>query len=618
MATFTGSNSAEIIPDLIIGPIQAIGNDFVDALGGDDVAVGYSGDDVIRGGAGADVVIGGMLNAAGIITPSGINAADYTTSVDGVLIDLSVLVSLTLPILGINIQLTNASQGFGGDAQGDWLTDITNLIGSNTGGDNLTGNSGANTINGQGGDDVLDGNGGNDILLGGAANDRLIGGDGADALQGGAGLADTADYSASAAPVSVNLSTGIGSGGDAQGDTLSGIERLIGSSGNDTLIGSSFTDDTLIGGAGADALTGSGGVDTADYSSSGAAVSVNLGAGTGAGGDAQGDTLSDISSAIGSTFDDVLTGIGTSAGMLDGGAGNDFLTGAATLNGAAGNDSFLASAWAETVNGGADNDTVSYAASSAGVTVDLLLSGPQVSSGDASGDTLTGIENLTGSLFSDTLIGDEGGNFLNDGGVGGADILIGHGGNDGYAVYNSGDVVVETIGEGVDRVCVGVDYILGAGVFVEHLNTTSLHALYAVNLTGNEFVQLVRGNDGANVLDGAGGNDVLFGMGGSDYFRFSTALGADNIDRIMDFSVADDQIELDDAIFSALAIGALDASAFKDTALGPKDADDRIIYNSDTGALCYDADGSGTAFGNVRFATITGSPVLTAADFVVV
>ena len=89
-------------------------------------------------------------------------------------------------------------------------------------------------------------------------------------------------------------------------------------------------------------------------------------------------------------------------------------------------------------------------------------------------------------------------------------------------------------------------------------------------------------------------------------------------DRIGDFSVADDQIELDDAIFSALGLGELDASAFKDAATGVKDADDRIVYDSDTGALAYDADGSGTAFGNVRFATITGSPVLTAADFVVV
>jgi Ca2+-binding RTX toxin-like protein len=177
---------------------------------------------------------------------------------------------------------------------------------------------------------------------------------------------------------------------------------------------------------------------------------------------------------------------------------------------------------------------------------------------------------------------------------------------------------VELGGAGSDRVSAGVSYVLASGVSAEYLNTTSLHATYAVNLTGNELAQLVRGNDGANTIDGGGGKDVLFGMGGTDNFRFSTALGPGNVDRIADFNAAQDQIQLDNAIFSALGLGALAASAFKDTASGTTDANDRIIYNSDTGALCYDADGWGTAFGNVRFATITGSPVLTAADFVVV
>ncbi|WP_437372999.1 hypothetical protein [Inquilinus limosus] len=134
MTDFTGTNGAEIIPNLIIGPVQAIGNDFVDAQGGDDVAIGWSGDDVIRGGAGADVIIGGLLNAAGVITLSGIDAADYTNSAEGATVDLSVIVDLVLPILGIDIQLTGASQGFGGDAQGDYLVGIVNLLGSDTGG----------------------------------------------------------------------------------------------------------------------------------------------------------------------------------------------------------------------------------------------------------------------------------------------------------------------------------------------------------------------------------------------------------------------------------------------------------------------------------------------------
>ncbi|MEQ1955775.1 calcium-binding protein [Mesorhizobium sp. CN2-181] len=615
MATFTGSNSAEVLPDLIIGPVQGIGNDFVDALGGDDMAIGWSGDDVIRGGAGADVIIGGLVNAAGIITPSGIDAADYTTSVDGITIDLSVTVSLTLPMHGINLQLTNASQGFGGDAQGDWIKDITNLIGSNTGGDNLSGTSGANTFNGQGGNDILNGNGGNDILLGGAGDDVLIGGSGADSLQGGAGTSDTADYSGSASPVTVNLTSGTGSDGDAQGDTLTGIERLIGSAGNDTLIGSAG-DNTLIGGAGADTLTGNGGTDTVDYSGSSAAVNINLVAGTGTGGDAQGDMLVGTTNAIGSAFGDVLTGIGT--GTLEGRDGNDVLAGATTLDGGTGNDTLLGGAAAEILNGGADRDTVSYAASSAGVTVDLGLAGPQVSTGDASGDTLTGIENLRGSIFADVLTGDAGDNILNDGGVGGSDTLTGGGGNDSYSVYNASATIVEIAGEGADRVSAGVNFVLASGVSAEYLNTTSLQATYAVNLTGNELAQLVRGNDGANVLDGAGGNDVLWGMGGTDTFRFSSALGAGNVDRIGDFTVGEDLIELDDSIFSALGLGTLDASAFKDNAIAPRDADDRIFYNSNTGSLFYDADGTGTDFAAVKFATLAPGLALTAADFVVI
>ncbi|EFG9941159.1 calcium-binding protein, partial [Escherichia coli] len=60
------------------------------------------------------------------------------------------------------------------------------------------------------------------------------------------------------------------------------------------------------------------------------------------------------------------------------------------------------------------------------------------------------------------------------------------------------------------------------------------------------------------------------------------------------------------------------ASAFKVLGSGVVDADDRIIYNASTGALYYDADGSGTAFGRVQFATLTGSPTITAADFVII
>jgi glucose/arabinose dehydrogenase len=108
--------------------------------------------------------------------------------------------------------------------------------------------------------DILRGLGGNDMLFGGSGNDTLEGGPGADTLIGGPGM-DTADYSASAAAVSVNLFTGLGSGGDAQGDILGGIENIVGSAFNDTLTGDNGGN-ALNGGRGNDTLTGGPGADT--------------------------------------------------------------------------------------------------------------------------------------------------------------------------------------------------------------------------------------------------------------------------------------------------------------------------------------------------------------------
>ena len=144
--------------------------------------------------------------------------------------------------------------------------------------------------------DTLDGGDGNDVLDGGAGDDRLNGGAGADTLIGGAG-ADTAQYSGSSSGVKVSLVSGLGSGGDAEGDTLSGIENLIGSDfadkltgdgaandlfggdGNDSLYGGGG-DDRLSGDEGADLLDGGAGIDTADYSRSFTAISIDLSTGT--------------------------------------------------------------------------------------------------------------------------------------------------------------------------------------------------------------------------------------------------------------------------------------------------------------------------------------------------
>jgi len=136
--------------------------------------------------------------------------------------------------------------GTSGDAQGDTYAGIENVYGSQFA-DTLTGNAGAN---------ALAGYGGNDILRGGA---------GADALDGGNGI-DLVSYYGTAAGVTVNLATGAGTGGDAQGDTYAGIENVTGSSGADAITGNALSN-ILNGGAGKDTMTGSGGADRFVFSS---------------------------------------------------------------------------------------------------------------------------------------------------------------------------------------------------------------------------------------------------------------------------------------------------------------------------------------------------------------
>ncbi|WP_442894649.1 calcium-binding protein [Bradyrhizobium sp. AZCC 1577] len=168
------------------------------------------------------------------------------------------------------------------------------------------------------------GNAENNILVGNDGNNVLAGLAGADHLDGGAG-SDTATYAASLADVNVSLAMGVGSGGDAEGDTLFEIENLTGSGQNDTLEGN----------GGNNTLAGGAGTDTVSYLHAGAGVTVSLalttaqntvGAGT--------DILSGFENLSGSAFDDTLTG-STAANELAGGDGND------TLNGAGGNDTLI-------------------------------------------------------------------------------------------------------------------------------------------------------------------------------------------------------------------------------------------------------------------------------------
>ena len=239
---------------------------------GNDVLIGTSGDDTLNGNAGDDVLIG-LAGADRLHGGAGVDTASYEDSAARVEISLE------------------SGTAFGGDAEGDVLTGIENVIGSSFN-DYIRGDTGDNEILGGAGDDELYGYVGDDLLIGGLGADTLAGGDGF----------DRADYTRSDAAVTIDLDTGRGLGGHAEGDFLEKIEFVTGSSFDDVILGDRH-DNTIEGGAGDDAITGGAGIDLLD------------------GGDGN-DTLS------GDAGIDVLLG-GDGDDTLDGGLGFDALTGGA-------------------------------------------------------------------------------------------------------------------------------------------------------------------------------------------------------------------------------------------------------------------------------------------------
>ncbi|MDQ6433698.1 calcium-binding protein [Mesorhizobium sp. LHD-90] len=393
-----------------------------------------------------------------------------------------------------------------------------------------------------------------------------------------------------------------------------GDDRLIGHDGDDTIAGGDG-DDTLIGGEGTDYLSGGKGTDTADYLS-GPEVVVSLADPSLNAGGAAGDTFNSIENVSGSIYGDTITGNG-GANTLGGDWGNDTLIGLGgndTLRGEGGDDILVGGLGGDALHGGDGSDTASYAGAAAGVVASLF--GPTENTGEAKGDSYQSVENLIGSAHNDDLTGNNSANTFKGGG--GQDILRGLQGNDTYYVYDSATEVVEAMfGGNLDRVTAAVDYKLAADAEIEMMTTNGSLGTSGIDLTGNGFIQEMIGNAGDNRLEGRGGADTLRGLGGKDTFVFNTKFGVDNADAalILDFNAADDRILLSDAIFTELTPGTLSAAAFRANTTGQaQDATDRIIYETDTGSVYYDADGNGAGAG-ILFVGLVGMPAITNADF---
>lgn len=420
-------------------------------------------------------------------------------------------------------------------------------------------------------------------------------------------------------------------------DRVAGFQNndmLKGGLGNDQLYGGPG-DDLLYGGAGDDIMVGGNdvfedsGTDTVDYSAATEAVTVQLryfynDPGYQATGTAIGnDLLYQIDNVIGGGGADRITG-NQFANVLSGRGGNDILMGGL------GNDVLDGGVRADRMSGGYDNDIyvvdnagdVVDELADAGNGVDLVRASVSFSLADASraiGDienlTLIGTANIngTGNALANIITGNGGNNRL-DGGAG-ADRMIGGLGDDSYYVGSAADRVVEKAGQGTDTVNSSVSFSM-SGIHVEKLN---LIGGGNINGTGNSHANTIVGNAGNNVLNGGLGADTLDGRGGKDVFLFNSALGGGNVDTLLNYSVADDSIKLENAIFTALAAtGTLAGSRFVANAAGiATTLDHRIIYETDTGKIFYDSNGS-AAGGAILFATVAPGLAMTASEFTII
>ncbi|MEI6643670.1 MAG: calcium-binding protein [Novosphingobium sp.] len=264
--------------------------------------------------------------------------------------------------------------------------------------------------------------------------------------------------------------------------------------------------------------------------------------------------------------------------------------------------------------------------------------------GESGRDVLVGgggNDRLFGGTENDNLTGGAGNDILNGGR--GADVMAGAAGNDTYYVDDVKDLIYETDSQtgitvdpgGTDliRSTVSCDLTVYGQQFIDNV---ILIGPAAADVTGNALANRIVGNAAANVLvggdggdvlaggaggdtlDGGAGRDVLTGGGGADSFVFSTApMRGQSLDVVKDFHAADaDSIALKLAVFGAAGpAGMLAEEAFYAAAGANRghDASDRIIYNTDTGRLSYDPDGSGP-LASIAFAQLRGAPALAAHD----
>lgn len=437
------------------------GMDDINATGdaADNQLTGNAGANILAGGAGNDTLSGGAGNDKYVFnTGDGRDridnsADDNLAAVDAILLGDGIAANaVTLERVGDDL-LLNISATDGVTVSAYFSVDADRKIDQIKFADGTIWDQGEIALR-----TAPQATSGDDVLVGTAGYDTIHGLGGNDAISGGAG--DDLLY------------------GDEGADTLNGED------GNDLLDGGTRSD-AMRGGAGNDRyIVDAAGDVVTEYANEGV------------------DTVeSSVSTTLGSNVENlVLTGIGQING-----------TGNALDNILAGN------AAANILKGGKGNDT--YHVGTGDTVTEISGEGIDTVVSDVTWTLAANLENLTlggtaaingsGNFLANILIGNSANNALNGGY--GADIMSGGAGNDTYTVDNTGDVVVENAGEGMDEVKSSITFTLSSNV-----EALTLTGISAVNGIGNDSDNLIKGNSANNTLNGNAGIDLLQGGGGAD------------------------------------------------------------------------------------------------------
>jgi hypothetical protein len=623
------------------------GADIINAGVGDDTIYWLDGEDTVNGGLGLDTII----TTTNIITTSDAQL----TSVE----DISAATATTALVINLGSQ----SEKF--------------LIVGSSYSDSITGGSGADVISSGSGDDAISGFIGNDFINAGAGVDTLnltatsVYLNAAMDYQ----LIDLEAVTAAGARSSVVIdvsrqSEGFTITGSSFSDTLKGgqgADKFIGSSGADFIDGG-FGEDILYVKGDLKNITNAQitNVESISAADAQSGVTINLGA------------QNEKFTLTGSAFADILTG-GVGSDFISGGGGDDnFMgfAGADTIDGGAGFDLLALSVTSSSLNSATDIqirnvEAITAASATAGVNINLSnqTEGFQITGSDTpdtikggSGDdtifSFNGTDFIDGGRGFDTLKVLKSSNNLNGASdsqitnfeeVSALDasagvtinlsnqneslIIVGSNYSDILTGTAQSDTFVGFLGNDTINGSGGIDVITLTATStdlnsatnlqitnIERVSATAAAGPVTINLSQQTEKLEIVGSAFSDTLIGGAGADKITGGAGADHFVFNTLPSDRTFDSLLDFVSGVDRLELNNSSFVALGQqGQLLNAQFwsSETATSAHDADDRIIYNSTTGALFYDADGVNGSSA-IQIATLSSKPILAFSDIIII